>query len=244
MAPFFADSVTGPREYLAEAATELARDGFRAWPRFLTEEGVARLEAEVERLRGLPAVERTHGVVLDEKGTPMVMNRLDRDSDLLFDLHRTPTLVDMASALLGDAVVPLHVEYFAKRAGAEAPTPPHQDAWFYRQHFSELALALWLALDDVGPDSGALEYAMPERLELLPHTTSSAADFDGELRDAEGLRFQPALVPRGGCVAHHSLVVHRAPPNRSGRPRRAVVFNYRSSPFRRAVGDSVDWVES
>ena len=182
--------------------------GFCVWERFLTPAAVSALETEIARLTTMRREARTHGVVLGVDGLPMVMNRIDRDSDLLFDLHRHPALLIVATTLLQDSVVPLHVEYFAKRGESNAATPPHQDAWFYREHFSEMALAIWLPLDDVGPSSGALEYALPSPMVLLPHGRTDARDFDGALLDDGGLdnlSFVPALVPSGGCVAHIRL---------------------------------------
>jgi ectoine hydroxylase-related dioxygenase (phytanoyl-CoA dioxygenase family) len=161
------------------------------------------------------------------------MNRIDKESDVLYDLARHPTMIGIASELLGKPAVSLHVEYFAKPPHSLRSTPPHQDHVFYLEHFDdEMALSFWLALDDVTAASGALEYATPCARELLPHIPSSAPDFDFELPDVDGLEFAVAVVPRGGCVLHHSYVIHRSGGNRTERPRRALVFNYRGSPYR------------
>jgi ectoine hydroxylase-related dioxygenase (phytanoyl-CoA dioxygenase family) len=213
---------------------ELLDRGYLRIPRLVDESTVAQLEREIDALSAPGSGVRT---VRDASGSVLVMNRLDRVSDLLFDLARDGDLIALASELLGKPALSLQVEYFAKPPHGGTAAPPHQDHAFYHAHFpDELALSIWIALDDVDPDGGALEYGVGSPLALLPHVPSPALDFDLELACCPELAFEVAVVPRGGALVHHSYAVHRTATNRTSRPRRAVVFNYRGSPYRERHG--------
>ena len=212
---------------------ELLLRGFVAFPEFASPYTVDRLTAEADVLITNATADGVYGVVQDVRGEVLVMNRIDKVSDYLFDLARHPVMMTVAERLLGKPAMSLHVEYFCKPREHSSPTPPHQDHIFYEEHFDdELAISLWIALDDVGPDSGALEYSTPSPMQLLPHIQSPAIDFDFQLTETTGFSFVQAPVPRGGCVAHHSYAVHRAGYNQSGVQRRAIAFNYRGSDYR------------
>lgn len=211
----------------------LLDDGYLVLPEFLDDDGVAVLIAEIDTLINEHDPGRGYLMLRDANGFPVAMNRMDRVSDLLFDLAREPALIDVASVLLDKPAISLHTEYFAKAATQGPAVPAHQDHAFYEAHFAEeLAVSLWVALDEVTEDGSALEYATKSPFHLLPHRPSPAPDFDYELADPAGLEFRPVAVRRGGCIAFHSFAIHRVSPNRSGRPRRALVFNYRGSPYR------------
>lgn len=213
------------------------RDGFVTFEPFIDDAVTKRLEQEIEALlRVADEPRRLFGVVRDEEGYVTVMNNIDKHSDYLYDLARQSPWLDAASALLGKPAQALHVEYFAKPPRVTRLTPPHQDRQFYADHFDdELAITFWVALDDVTEPSGALWFRVPAEVQLLSHASSESPDFAFELSCDEDLaagKWCLAEVPRGGCVAHHSFVVHAAGSNRTDGPRRAVAFNYRGSPWR------------
>lgn len=210
----------------------LTRNGFVVLDKFIDSSTADVLTVELNRMHHRSDT-ATYGLVRNARGDVVVMNRLDRESDLLFDFARHPLMLRTAEALLGKPPVSLHVEYFAKAPGTSDPAPAHQDHVFYQEHFDdELALSIWIALDDVVERSGALEYGVPVETTLRPHIPSPTVDFIYELADPSRYHFVRAPVPRGGCVIHHSFAVHRAGRNETGEPRRAVVFNYRGSPHR------------
>ena len=222
---------------MSGARETLLREGFLVCPAFVEEATRTRLEQEIDALiQASTNPTRLFGVVRDSNGYVTVMNNVDKHSDYLYDIARSPEWVEVAETLLGKPAQPLHVEYFAKPPGVVRPTPPHQDHEFYVDHFDdEMAITFWIALDDIIEQSGALHYRWPADLQLLPHVPSQAPDFDKELAPeliAADSGWRVAEVPRGGCVVHHSFVVHAAGSNRTQHARRAVAFNYRGSPWR------------
>lgn len=208
-------------------------NGYYRFDRFLTPEGVNFLLDEVQKLIEKASLSSVYGVFRNLDGSILVMNRLEKESDFLFDFSRHPKLMEIAEGFLGKSAMPLHVEYFSKPVEKNSPSPPHQDHIVYHDHFDdELAIALWIALDEVHEESGALEFAVPSTMALLPHKPSPIPDFAFELENASNLSFVTVPIPLGGCIVHHSYAVHCARQNKSKQPRRAIVFNYRGSSYK------------
>jgi len=223
-----------PLPDLETAKRHLHTRGFAVFAQFARPETIERMEREIARLMAGHTSNQQYGLMRDAHGHVVVMNGLCKVSDFFFDLARHPDVVNVANFLVGKRTVPLHTEYFAKPAMYSVGTPPHQDQAFYYEHFDdELAISLWVALDDVTENSGALEFVPTSVQTLLPHTQSQCIGFDRELAEAvDDLPFERVTVLCGGCVVHHAYTIHRTAPNRSNRPRRAVVFNYRGSEYR------------
>jgi len=220
-------------------------NGYAVIEDFWTEDLLRQAETEVAKLIEHATREQNtlYGVIRNSENYVVVMNRLDKHSDFLYDLARHTVLLRLAEAFIGKPAISLHVEYFAKPSVRSTPTPPHQDHQSYQDHFSdELAVAFWIPFDTADENSGALQFAAPSPLSLLPHTESTAFDFDFEVAAADARGWRTAVARRGSAVVHHSYSIHRADANTSGHERRAIVFNYRGSSYRhhlRAGGDSL-----
>lgn len=220
---------------LAAAQEALHARGYHRFEAFAALALIERLEAEIASLAAhLDAPSLLH-LVRDQHGKPLVMGRMDKLSDYLFDLARHPILMRLAESLLQRPAISLNIQYIAKFAGSGPPTAAHQDQATYQAHFTtEPAITFWIALDDATIENGALEYGQPSPRRLLDHVLSdTVATY--ELMSTEGLTFEAAPLPAGGCVVHHALAVRRAGENRTSRPRRAVVFSYRGSAYRAAL---------
>ena len=111
----------------------------------------------------------------------------------------------------------------------------HQDLtyWTGWDPDSELFTA-WLALDDVGPDSGPMRYvAGSHRWGLRRGGDFFAQDLAGQ-RAAIGLpagetwREAALTVPAGGFGLHHRLLVHGSGANTSPRPRLSLAIHLRT----------------
>lgn len=219
---------------LSNAKATLMNEGYYIFEKFLTSDGTNfLLDEEITRLIGDASPSSQYGVFYNIDGNILVMNRLEKESDFLFDFSRHPNLMKIAEGFLGKSAMPLHVEYFSKPVESSTHSPPHQDHVVYNDHFDdELAIALWIALDEVCKESGALEFSSYSGMSLLPHKLSPSPDFEFELENVSDLAFTSAPVSRGGCIVHHSYAVHRAQKNKTRQPRRAIVFNYRGSSYK------------
>lgn len=152
--------------------------------------------------------------------------------ELLHDLVFHPGVTVPVAQLLGvERLRFWHDQVFWKPPRHPGVVPWHQDYSYWTRTGPPAHATAFVALDDVGPENGGLEYVPgSHRWGLLP-----AQDFGGELdaldralTDEQRERFRPVPVRlRAGQMAiHHSHLVHGSRGNPSDRPRRAVVLNY------------------
>ena len=141
----------------------------------------------------------------------------------------------LAAAILGDAPVLQNLQYFCKGPGGKGlPTPPHQDsAYFFLKDPSD-AVTLWLSLDDVDEENGAIAYVRGSHLlGLRPHIASGILGFSRTVEDwgeADVAANAVQCAAPGDLLLHHGLTIHSAGANVSAtRFRRALGFIYFSS---------------
>lgn len=126
-------------------------------------------------------------------------------------------------------------QLFAKPAAVGTPVPLHQDMPYWPFEPYELASA-WIALDDATVENGCVRYvAGSHKLGMLPHVPSGVAGNSMGLAPdprIEALPERTAEVRRGSVILHHCLTAHRSDANRSGRPRRGLIYVYMSEAVR------------
>jgi len=107
----------------------------------------------------------------------------------------------------------------------------HQDLAFFPHTNTDL-LAATVFLDEVNEDNGCVKVVKgSHKLGMLDHG-NGGMDFQGRCDVTEYLRDQSRLVPMNGppgsITLHHALLLHGSDGNRSGRPRRLAIFQYRA----------------
>lgn len=205
-----------------------AAHGFLVVPGLLTDQ-VAGLRAALDAV--LPESAAASPPMLREGPDAVVIRveRCDRLHPAVAALAAAPELAAVASQLLGDGLASDGVMLFDKAPHVGNPTPPHQDG-FFLPPFVTTGLHVWLALDPCDDANGCLRYlpgshkggvvdhvASPD-----PGYTHAVAGYGAAQRGREVV---VALAP-GDVAVHHIHTIHRAGPNRSGRPRRAVSVSF------------------
>jgi len=160
-----------------------------------------------------------------------------RNSDFKRVIFNSP-ISAFAGTILGSTKVNvLFDQLLIKEPGTQEPTPWHQDIPFWPFQGDQIC-TLWLALDEVTADSGAVEYVkgshrwgkkyqpksfvgdgryQQEGLDPLP-------DFDAMRSELDIVSFE--MAP-GDCTLHHGLTLHAAPGNsRTDRRRRAYITRW------------------
>lgn len=143
-----------------------------------------------------------------------------------------PRLLDLAEALVGPGIVLFSSCWVVKPPRTGRPASWHQDGGTWPLEPLE-AVTLWVALDDADADNGALR-VLPgsHHAGLLPHHRDDAR-LTTELFNVslpEGTVDEQGAVDvdlkAGDVSAHHPALIHGSGPNRSDRPRRALVVRY------------------
>lgn len=204
------------------------RDGHVIIRQFLTQSEFAELNAQLDRYirEVVPRLPDTHAFYVD-KSRPETLKQMQHmiEDPFFRDYSRHPTWIGLAQSLLGEEVISQGPEWFNKPPGLEAPTPPHQDNYYFNLKPPNV-LTIWLALDPVDEENGCLRYvAGSHRRGIRPHDRSNILGFSQGITDYgpddRAREVQIHLQP-GDAVVHHGETIHRADPNRSAnRHRRA-----------------------
>jgi hypothetical protein len=146
----------------------------------------------------------------------------------VFDLAAT---VPCAQVLGVDRLRFWHDQVFYKPARHAGVVPWHQDYSYWQRTAPARHVTLNVMLDDADEDNGCLMFVPgSHRMGLLPSLPfDSPLETAVEFLDAEQrAAFRPVAVPvpAGHGTLHHSHTLHGSGPNRSERPRRALVLNY------------------
>lgn len=127
-------------------------------------------------------------------------------------------------------------QWLIKEPGTQVETPWHHDMPYWPV-LGDQVCSLWLALDQVTAESGAVEYIKGSHRwgqRLKPVTFSGTVTFDEDLApvpdieaDREAYDIVSFDLEPGDCTVHHGLLVHHAPGNsRLDRRRRAYVTRW------------------
>jgi ectoine hydroxylase-related dioxygenase (phytanoyl-CoA dioxygenase family) len=161
------------------------------------------------------------------------------------DLVANPVLAEMACQVLGATQVRLLEDNaLSKDPGSGGELKWHQD-YAYWPLAQPNAVTVWIALDHVTLDNGAMQMARGSHLlgERLPAVFGTGAVYFRERRpsvvrpvtepEQAGLPVDAIELAPGEASIHHALTWHASGANTTDRPRRAAVIRY--------VADGTRW---
>src|SRR5262249_32152487 len=120
-----------------------------------------------------------------DRSRPETLKQMQRmECDPFFrDYRKHPTWLGLARSLLGADAAASSPEWFNKPPGTESPTPPHQDNYYFNFNPPQV-LTIWLALDSVDEENGALRYVTGSHLRgIRPHSRSGTLGFSQSITD-------------------------------------------------------------
>jgi phytanoyl-CoA hydroxylase len=216
------------------------RDGFVVVRNFLPPEEFADLVAQLDRyIRDVvPTLAETHAFYQDRARPETLKQLQNMNVDPFFAGYvKHPRWQALADALIGEPAVSDAPEWFNKPPGAEHPTPPHQDNYYFCLKPPHVA-TLWLALDPVGEENGCLRYVAGSHTHgVRPHSATKVLGFSQGIVDygpEDVAREVKILLQPGDVVAHHGETIHRAEANRtSSQQRRAFALVFKGISCRR-----------
>lgn len=172
---------------------------------------------------------------LDKEGQ-VFQELLFRQSADLQSFLSQPKIVDLLVPLIGPGFFVRKDQAVTKQPGG-MELPWHQDNGY--GGIRDGYVQLWVALDDVGPDSGGL-WVLPgsHQYGILPHRTQGPhAVWVGAAQNAVEITARP-----GDVVVFSSLLLHHTGPNRSNHPRTVYVAEVMSLEHFDPYGSSPYWV--
>ena len=209
------------------------RDGFVIVRDFLQGNDLCELASNQDRyIRDIVPTLPDNAAFFHDRDDAQSLKQLQHmERDTFFDEYRQhPHWCELAELLVGEPAKAQGAEWFNKPQGAEHPTPPHQDNYYFCLKPANV-VTLWLALDSADEENGCIRYVRgSHRKGIRPHNPTQVLGFSQGITDYadedEALAVPVSLQP-GDLIAHHGETIHRADPNRSGRPRRAFAMVFR-----------------
>lgn len=246
-----ATASTSPARTEPLSADELWRfyqEGFLRVGRVIDEQRVSELRAVVERFRNDGADTDLLDPTSWPDGDGGVPQEPGRDVSFLFNLWRTdgtfrataldPRFGRWARQALGATRVRLLEDNaLTKDPHSGGSLKWHQD-YSYWPLAQPNAVTLWIALDDVTIDNGAVQMAAGSHLlgERLPAAFGTGATYFRDRRPSLvepvveptelGLHVETLELAAGEATLHHALTWHASAPNVTDVPRRAAVFRF------------------
>ncbi|MFO0428301.1 MAG: phytanoyl-CoA dioxygenase family protein [Planctomyces sp.] len=210
------------------------RDGYVVVRQLLSAEDFRDLQQELERYvrEVVPTLPETAAFYVD-RSRPETLKQMQhmQVDPFMCDYVNHPRWNALAECLVGESVSCDAPEWFNKPPGEDAPTPPHQDNYYFCLKPPNV-VTLWMAMDRVDEANGCVRYIAGSHLRgIRPHGKSSVLGFSKGITDySDADRAVEVLtdLQPGDVIAHHGNTIHRAEPNRSSsRHRRAFAMVFR-----------------
>jgi phytanoyl-CoA hydroxylase len=141
-------------------------------------------------------------------------------------------ITDRIAQLIGEDIQLQHSKLATKPPKKDAGAFAwHQDIAYF-PHTNHDLLAVMVMLDDATPENGCMSVVKgSHKLGVLNHLRDGY--FTGMCLEEDKYSDESKIVPlmpkAGGISIHHGLTLHASPGNKSGKPRRGVVFEYRAA---------------
>ena len=155
----------------------------------------------------------------------------------LYDLARHPTILDYVQDLLGENLICWGSNYFAKMPGDTKRVSWHQDAGYYPLTPAK-TITVWLAIDDVDEENGAMRVIPGSHLHgIIPTVTSDDQEqnlLKQSVQSAESYGDDPLpfQLKAGQMSLHSDLLLHGSEPNPSSRRRCGLTMRFVSPDVR------------
>ena len=167
--------------------------------------------------------------VKDQPESIMRLQGMDQHDPFFKTLYADPRCIKLAQDLLEDHVRTRNLQWFNKPPGLANHTPPHQDGYYFMIE-PNVAITLWISQDHANESNGCVRYIPgSHRRGMRPHKRSNVLGFSqGIVNFSTDDQVIEQAIPTapGDVIAHHSLTIHRADPNLSSNPRRALGLVY------------------
>src|SRR5438132_4663809 len=182
--------------------------------------------------RRRPALGETVGGPLTSEGTDArYRSRTHVLLPWVHSLVRHPAILDAVEDLIGPDILVYTSTWFIKEPETAAIAAWHQDATYFGLR-PYVHVTAWLALTDATAENGCMEFLpgshhggqRPHRAGVVAGSVNRAGQaIVGEVDDTPAVH---APLRAGEFSLHHTLCLHRSPPNRSSGRRVGLAISY------------------
>lgn len=211
---------------------DYSRDGVVRVTGLLTAAEVAEARRQIDELCARHAELPPHDCIMEADGTSVRnLFRMEAHDEFWQAFSVRQDFIELVQPLLHGEVVVVGVETFNKPSRVGSGVPYHQDNAYFCQSPPDM-LTLWIAIDPVTVQNGAVYYVKGSHKQMEPHAPSGVKGNSIGLATAPGVpldeQFCGTLNP-GDALLHHCQVVHHSAANRTDFPRCGLLVVYRGS---------------
>lgn len=152
----------------------------------------------------------------------------NNDSNLILQIAKDEAILKYVRQIMGDDLLMWNCHLYTKQPQTVNQVEWHQDSYYFPL-YPKRSLTVWVALDNVDHDNGAMYY-IPEKLEadLFHHANSDKLSFKYYIDESRIDISKQILNQRrsGQFSIHDFYTVHRSNINASDSPRSALIIRY------------------
>lgn len=147
------------------------------------------------------------------------------------ELARTPAILDVIEDLLGPDILLYTSRFFIKEPQSEGIAAWHQDSTYFGLRPYDHVTA-WVALCDVTPETGPVEFAVGSHIRgqlrqqsgVIKNSVNTAGQIIVDWFDQSEI--DRAILQPGQFSLHHTCTVHQSQPNRSNERRIGLALSF------------------
>ena len=219
-----------------EEIEQYRNEGFVVVERLFGPEDLSRVDATIRQLTEQALSSGDSSKILELETEPVDGQRVPRRIFSPYDQHETfrglahdPRLVDKIESLIGANFNLQHSKLNMKPAKVGSAVEWHQDMAYFPHTNDDLVTTL-LYLDDATEENGCLQVLPRHSTHYFDHASPDGR-FAGMITEDLGDFGKPKSLPApaGSAIFMHCITPHSSLPNRSSRPRRTLIYEYRAN---------------
>ena len=219
-----------------EQIEQYRNEGFVVVERLFDADDLARVDATIRQMTDQALSSGDHSKVLELEPEPVDGQRVPRRIYNPYDQHETfrglahdPRLLDKIESLIAGDFNLQHSKLNMKPAKVGSAVEWHQDMAYFPHTNDDLVTTL-VYLDDATEENGCLQVLSRHHTHYFDHAGPEgrfAGMITEDLSEFGKPRSLPA--PAGSVIFMHCITPHSSLPNRSSRPRRTLIYEYRAN---------------
>jgi ectoine hydroxylase-related dioxygenase (phytanoyl-CoA dioxygenase family) len=219
-----------------EQIEQYHNEGFVVIESLFDADALARVDATIRQMTEQALAGGDYSKLLELEPEPVDGRRVPRRIFNPYDQHETfrvlahdPRLLDRIESLLGGHFNLQHSKLNMKPAKVGSPVEWHQDMAYFPHTNDDLVTTL-VYLDDATEENGCLQVLPRHHTHYFNHAGADGR-FAGMITEDLGEFGKPRSLPApaGSAIFMHCIAPHSSLPNRSSRPRRTLIYEYRAN---------------
>lgn len=214
------------------------REGYLVVPSLFSREDLRRVDDTIREITRQALAAGDFSKILELEPEPVNGERVPRRIYNPFEQHETfralatdPRLLDKIESLIGPHIALQHSKLNMKPARVGSVVDWHQDLAYF-PHTNDDVVTTLIYTDDATEQNGCLQVLPRHHYHFFKHWTDDGKFAGMITEDLDGGQFGkpvPLEGPAGSVIFMHCITPHSSLPNRSDKPRRTLIFEYRAS---------------